>query len=124
MATLTSCKPCDLRLCPILKPKAYEALSFAFLKTTVVLVGLVATGLVATFLSATVGFTGAKGFVCAQLVTVIVVAMAKNIDFFILRIFEFRPQKYIRITLYFQEKLNFAPYFTLFNTNLKEVLTL
>jgi hypothetical protein len=53
--------------------------------------------LVATFLSATVGFTGAKGFVCAQLITVIEVAKAKMIVFFIFKVFKFRAQKYIQI---------------------------
>jgi hypothetical protein len=66
----------------------------------VAVVGLVATDLLVTaFLSATVGFNGANGFVCAQPETANEVAKAKKIVFFILSRFKFRPQKYIRIRL-------------------------
>ncbi|NBX27747.1 MAG: hypothetical protein EBR55_05785 [Chitinophagia bacterium] len=72
----------------------------------VAVVGLVATDLVTAFLIATVGFNGTDGFVCAKLETVIEVARAINIVFFILTIFKFRPQKYIRIPLKNQQILN------------------
>jgi hypothetical protein len=66
-------------------------------------VGLAATVLlVTTFLTATVGFNGANGFVCAKPETAIEVAKAKMIVFFIFKVFKFRPQKYIRIRLLHQ----------------------